>query len=296
MRYLQCLAITFLFTITATAQALPKTQLYSFNVQGDSEKGFMLNSGKLLTSFNSKGYNNQPFVTDDGKLYYSIRLSDMDQNDIYVLDLRSAQRYRFTATNESEYSPWVDPVKGVLYCIRVNENSTPKQQLWAYPLDRSDSGKPVWRTDMEAGYFCPANDSLMAVFTLNDNEGGDLQIVNTNSGEANTIAENIGRTLKPDENGDIFFLHRASDELQYLKLYEVREKRAKVLTRMNMDINDFAYHQGLIWFAEGSRIMVFNPDAGLKREIADLAIYDINGITRLFLYDNSLILVNDPNK
>ena len=172
------------------AQAPPDTEVYLApmkTVNGAIEIGPAVN----IT--NNPGYDNQPFFTPDGRgvLFTSVR-GGVTQTDIYRYDIAAKQISQVTATPESEYSPTITPA-GNLSVIRVELDADKTQRLWQFTADGRDP-RPVLETIKPVGYHAWADAQSLALFVLG--QPATLQLADTRSGTAVTLATDIGRSIQ----------------------------------------------------------------------------------------------------
>jgi WD40-like Beta Propeller Repeat len=181
----------------AAAQAPPDTEIYLAPMKvanGTIEIGAPVN----IT--NSPGYDNQPFFTPDGAavLFTSIRGAGAatsgaaTQTDIYRYDIGAKRISQVTNTPESEYSPTIAP-SGALSLVRVELDGNNTQRLWQFTADGRDP-KVVLENVKPVGYHAWADERTLALFVLG--QPATLQIADTRTGTARTVATDIGRSLQ----------------------------------------------------------------------------------------------------
>jgi WD40-like Beta Propeller Repeat len=173
------------------AQAPPDTEIYLApmkTVNGAIE------IGPAVDITNNPGYDNQPFFTPDGRglLFTSVRGPGVTQTDIYRYDIAAKRISQVTATPESEYSPTISPA-GNLSVIRVELDADKTQRLWQFTADGRDP-RPVLETIKPVGYHAWADAGSLALFVLG--QPATLQLADTRSGTAVTLATDIGRSLQ----------------------------------------------------------------------------------------------------
>ena len=138
---------------------------------------------------NRRGYDNQPSWDGNDRLLYTSQSAG--QTDIYEVDFRRGVISRFTDTPESEYSAALTPDGNAITVVRVERDST--QRVWRFPKDRS--APSVILPDIKpVGYFAWLDVTRLALFVLG--QPARLQIADTRSGTARTVASNIGRSLQ----------------------------------------------------------------------------------------------------
>ena len=177
----------------AQAQAPPDTEIYLLPLK-TANGAITLGSPANIT--NNPGYDNQPFFTADSRsiLFTSIR-GGGTQTDIYRYDIPTAQTTQVTNTPESEYSPTITPT-GTLAVVRVELDEPKTQRLWQFTADGRDP-RVVLESVKPVGYHAWADDHTVVLFVLG--AGGapaTLQVADTRSGAAKTVATDIGRSIQ----------------------------------------------------------------------------------------------------
>src|SRR5262249_51083076 len=174
--------------------------------------------GKPVNVTNRPGYDNQPSFTLDSRSILYTSVHEDGQADIYRYDLGSKATSRITSTPESEYSAAAYGNGSRFSAVRVEKDST--QRLWSFRLDGSDprlviSGiKPV-------GYHAWVDSQTVALFVLGT--PNSLFVANIKTGRADTIAQDIGRSLSSLPNGGGFsFTQRAPDTSWTLTVVDMR--------------------------------------------------------------------------
>lgn len=187
----------------ASAQGAPSgTDIYLVRLRGPagSEVG-----DPPVNLTHRPGYDNEPAFTPDGTALLFASIHDDGQADIYRLDLATRAITRLTHTPESEYSPTPLPTGTGFSVVRVERDST--QRLWAFA---ANGRAPVLLLPDIApvGYHLWLDDHTLALYVLGHPNA--LEIADTQTGEARTIAHDIGRSLQRVPGGPRFsFLLRA---------------------------------------------------------------------------------------
>jgi dipeptidyl aminopeptidase/acylaminoacyl peptidase len=139
----------------------------------------------------SPGYDNQPsFLPDGGALLFTSNRGGK-QTDIYRYDIASRQTSRVTNTPESEYSPTVTPDRQHISVVRVEADQT--QRLWQFTLDGRDPTL-VLNAVKPVGYHAWLDAYTVALYVLG--QPATLQIADVRTGEVETVAHDIGRSLQ----------------------------------------------------------------------------------------------------
>lgn len=178
------------------APAPPDTEIYLAPMKignGSIEIGTPVN----ITS--NPGYDNQPFFTPDGRAVLFTSVRSGTQSDIYRYDLpvkhsdglAAGRVLQVTDTLESEYSPTITPA-GALSVVRVERDGNNTQRLWQFTAEGRDP-RVVLENVKPVGYHAWADDHTLALFVLG--QPATLQLADTRTGTARTIASEIGRSI-----------------------------------------------------------------------------------------------------
>ena len=275
---------TLSLALTLTLQLLgqvPNTELYLFKLTEDDTSGYHIHSPRYLSGFNSGGYTNQPSFFDDNTLYVSVFSDSSGQNDIYALHLRTNEIEQVTTTPESEFSPTLHPDGESFTCIRQVIGGETDQQLFRYPLDRSDDGRSVWPEIKNIGYHTWLNNDEAALFLVTDPV--KLSWAERETGTNTVIASRIGRALKTNAQGNLAYVHKYNDEFWYLKNLNDNEGDSEIIARMPLGTEDFTVSsKGVYFCGSGSVLFVLDPSKNDEwRPVADLSIFGLEKITRL---------------
>lgn len=285
------LTLTLTLSLTLCHSQVPNTELYLFQLTVDDTSGYHIHSPEYLSGFNTGGYTNQPSFIDDNTLYVSVYSDSSGQNDIYALHLKDNKVEQVTTTAESEFSPTLHPDGKHFTCIRQGLGTEVDQQLYKYPLDRSDEGQSVWPEIATVGYHTWIDSDQAALFLVGD----PVKLSWANVGaQTNTImASKIGRALKTTPDGQLAYVHKYNDEFWYLKSIKSPGAESKILTQMPNGVEDFTVNQQGVYFCgSGSVLMVFDPAKSDKwRPVGDLAMFGIKNITRLSVNNKGQIAI-----
>jgi len=290
-----CGALTYL-----SAQKLPATNVYLFNIEKKSDSLFVFSEPQYLTNYNADGYNNQPsFMSDDVIFLSSQMWYDTTQTDIYELNLLRRTRSKVTETVESEYSPTLIPFGGEdvpprFSAVRVEADGENTQRLWQFPINRSNNGKPVFNTITGVGYHGWMSPREVALFVVGDPH--QLITADVRSEGTTSIANDIGRCLKKMPGGHLAFVHILNDKTWLLKKLNRRTYRPELVTAMLPECEDFAVlPDGTFIIGKGSKLYKFNKKVDVTwKEIADLGYLNIHDITRMDINPsaNKIVIVS----
>lgn len=225
------------------------------------------------------GYDNQPGFSADGKslLYTSIR--EDNQADIYLYDLAKDSTKQLTATKESEYSPTIMPGGKALSVVRVEADGT--QRLWSFPFGGAPPAlllpeiKPV-------GYHLWLDSHSLLLFVLG--QPATLQLVEAQSGKAEKLADNPGRTLLAiPKQQKVSFVHKLSADEWLVKSFDLRSRQIATLTKTLPGQEYFCWTgEGVLLMAKGAKLYKWEAgQVGQWQEAADFSAFGLKEITRL---------------
>ena len=235
---------------------------------------------------NSPGYDNQPSFTPDGRgvLFTSIRGGS--QTDIYRYTITSRDVTRVTNTPESEYSPTVTPDRAHISVIRVEPDGT--QRLWQFTMDGQQPQLVL--TDIKpVGYHAWTDAQTLALFVLG--QPATLQLADTRTGKAETLARNIGRSIQiVPLRGTVSFVEReqTGDAGVTLHIREL-DPKTRAITPL-VDAPAGAREADLAWAPDGLLLMAKDDAlygwrrsdaAGGWKRIADLGPLGLTGVSRI---------------
>ena len=281
------LVVLLLLPIVSLAQT---SELYLFDYRTEMGE-ISVSNPRYLSGFNAGGYNNQAsFVNSHEILLAAAPASSPESTDIYILNLRNEQVTQITKTADREYSPSISSDGEWIHCVVVEVENENNQILWKYPLDRSGGGEPLASAAKNVGYYTPINEDWVAVFEVGDPH--QLYAVHLNTGERKLISTKIGRSIAQAESGKIIFVHKYSDEYWMLKEWDLTIGRSTTIKKTLPGSEDFTITgPGTLIMASGAKIYELNRRGDNQwREIADLAPYGLENITRM-AYDGQRQLV-----
>ena len=236
--------------------------------------------GAPLNFTDRSGYDNQPSFTGDGRavLFTSVRADA--QADIYRYDIAARQATRITATApESEYSATAIEGGRAISVVRVERDSA--QRLWRFPLDGSKPSVILERV-RPVGYHAWADDHTLALFVLGS--PNSLQLADTRTGKADSIATGIGRSLhRVPGSRKISFVRKLSGTEWWIETLDPASRATTRLIRLPEGVEDYAWlPNGSVICGRGSTLVWWSGKSGADwQQIADLRTAGVHGITRL---------------
>ncbi len=265
---------------------LSKANVYVFDLKRVADTAWTVGKPRYLTYFNELGYNNQPAFFSNNELYLAMKLPNSIQTDIYLMDLDKKTKLRVTDTPENEFSPMRMPDYYNFSVVRQQANGRDTSQyLWQYPLDRSHSGKAVFKYSEKIGYYAWLNASQVAVYVL-DSPDNYLGIADIRTDKVTPVATNVGRCLMAMSNRNLAFVQKgdAGDNWTLMEKnpYQLT-KAATPIVSMMAGCEDFGIlPDGTFISGRGSKLYKFDRRRDQDWvEIADLYLYNIFSITRI---------------
>lgn len=278
---------------TAFAQ-LPNTNIYLFQMEQQGDSSFLFKNPQFLTNFNSSGYNNQPSFISNDEIYFSMgSTSENSQTDIVSLNLRAHVKTSVTQSEDHEYSP--TPLLEPYYfsCVRQEADGKNTQRLWFFPMDRSSRGKPLLPVQTNVGYHCWLKDEMVALFIVGDPH--KLAIANTLDKTVVTLTSNIGRCLQRLPNGNLAFIHKATESNWTIKELDVKTMRSKTIVSTVPQSEDFVVlPNNTFLMARGSKLFKYKIGWDTQwLEVADFEKHNLKNITRMAVSQNGKIALVD---
>ena len=271
-RWATLVGVAMVAMLPTSALAQAGTDIFLVNISRDGGVRF----GTPTNVTDRPGYDNQPSFTPDGKaiLYTSIREG---QADIWMYDIDAGSNSAVTTTPESEYSATGMPGGRTFSVIRVEMDST--QRLWQFDQDGTNPGV-VYEKVMPVGYHAWINGNTTAMFILG--QPATLQIGNVETGTAEIVASNIGRSIhKAVDKNAVIFLHRMSQDEAWIAEWDVETKQMRHLVVPVGDGQDFeVMYNGTIVMGDGSKLFAWREEWDGWEEVADFT-GQITEITRL---------------
>ena len=283
-----CCFQLFLFQ-SLSAQDVPNTQLYLFDYELSAEGALNLSAPRWFSSFNPDGYNNQPYFAN-GWWYFSARMVDSMQNDIYAGNVRSGEMRQLTATQDSEYSP--TPIgSNKISVVRVEKDES--QRLWAYTLGDEWNREVLFPEIRKVGYHKWLNDSTAALFMVSDPVS--LQLATDNGSLPRFITSKIGRGLALNSNGKIYFTQRMVENNPWqLKSWSPGDNRPKSILPCPPGGVDFTLlNDQYVLMSSEQKFYLLNledENAGWK-EVMDFSTLGWTKVTRIATNENGQMMV-----
>ncbi len=288
-----------------TAPSTQDTEIYLAPL---SSTGGKLTVGPPIDISNNAGYDNQPSFTPDGNqiLFASSRgpigpardarggAPAIPATDIYRYSIASHSTWRVTNTPEGEFSPVMMADGKNISVVRVEPDGT--QRLWQ--VANSDNASGPWSVILPdirpVGYYAWMDDRTAVLFVLAQNgQPSTLQLADTQSGRAQVITSDIGRSIQRMPSGAVSFVHRerASTEPPRTNLTLkrlVRRAASAPEVETLVATPDGVADPFVTWMPDGSALVAVNSTLFQWREgtptwtaVANLGGFGLRDVTRL---------------
>jgi len=294
MRFI-CFTVFFMMCWISSNAQLPNTNVYLLKMEQVDDSLFNFTNPQFLTGFNSRGYNNQPHFISNNELYISVEdVRDKSQTDIISLDLKNKVKTLVTNSEDREYSPTVLPEQYYFSCVRQENDGFDTQRLWVFPIDRSTNGKVILANQDKIGYHCWLTNETVALFIVGPPHY--LALANTKDETVMKLTSNIGRSLQKLPNGNLAYLHKATETNWTIKELDVSSLRSKTIVAARPKSEDFVVlKNGTIIMSQGHRLFKYQIKKDTRwLEIADFSKLGLNNIKRIAVSPdgNNIALVN----
>jgi hypothetical protein len=278
-------------TLAALSQSPPGSDIYLASLAVKDGRAVV---GTPANVTHRPGYDNQPFFLPKGDAFLYTAVVD-GQADVFRYDIASARAVRVTDTPESEYSPTPLPDGSGFSVVRVEADST--QRLWRFDWDGSHAAlvlagvKPV-------GYHAWGDAHTAALFVLG--APPTLQIADTRTGVATTLAADIGRGVQriPGRAAVSYVLKGADSAWSMVEL-DLATRRTHPLVPTLRGVDQYAWTpDGVLLMAKGTKLYQWKAGRGSEwEEVADFAGAGLQTITRLAVSprgDRLALVAADP--
>jgi len=263
------------------SMAQGETQLYLFSLVKSQDNHYHVHSPKYLSGLNAGGYTNQPFFTPSGEIIVSVRKAGETQNDIWLLSPSTKKYRRLTNTKANEYSPQLEPSALNYSVVRQVEGEPIDQQVFEFPI-RGGRYESLTGDIKDIGYYTWMKPDELGLYRI---EGPSNRLVNYSLKDriSKPITSSVGRTLKSDGLGSVYYVHKFSDTYWYIKKYNEHSTVIDVIAETPSKSEDFVIApDGTFFMGKGQKLVYLSPTDRTKwEECSDLSIYGIKHITRM---------------
>lgn len=283
------LAFSFLFCQTVFAQIPSGTDIFL------ADCNFQKGQSKLETPINitsRQGYDNQPCFSPDGKTIYFVAIKEDKQADIYAYSTLTNTLSQITQTQESEYSP--RPIDNdFLSNVRVESDSSQRLKLFSL----SDNSVSAICPDLDSiGYYNWIDAHNFVFFKITN--PSSLWLMDNKNCKEKLIATNIGRSIHPKSNSEIYFTQFV-DSTSWICSLDLNTLKIDKIVACLHGSEDFAVITNTN-FIQGnkSKLFNFNPKKSTTWiEIADFKANGVSAIKRISINQqkSKIAFVNDAS-
>ena len=281
----------------------PGTDIYLVPMSGGLTS---LTGAKPTPIATAPGYDNQPNFSPDGNRILFAANRDGKQIDVYVFSRDNGSVAQLTETAQNENSPTYLPAgigaSGGFSVVQTEPDRA--QRLWRFDA-RGRSPELVLTDIKPVGYHAWIDAEHLVLFVLGQQgKPATLQIASVKTGQAEVVADNIGRSLHriPGTRLASFVQREASGDY-WIKQIDIASKKIDPLTKAADGSSDRDY----AWTADGktvlmsagTKIMSWTRGAAAWSEVFDAATHRLGVITRLAVSpkgDALAIVVAEPKK
>jgi hypothetical protein len=278
------LAILMFSCATVMTAQLPASQLFHFKLS-ESEGRYSVAKPRWLTQYNPTGYNNQPYFINEDEIYVTVQFPwDTTQTDIYSLNLATKTFTQVTNTPESEYSAKAIPESNEFSVVRVDATPEKIQRLWRFPMNRSGTGKEVFKYQQGVGYYhwLSAKKAMMFIVEKPFNRMCITEVGTESSLRFDFLP---GRSFATLNNGKVACIEKPENGEGYVKVIDPQTYTSDYLTKTLPDSEDFVVTEnGTFLMGKGPYLYQFTPKKDQDWvQIANLREFGIKKIERLAL-------------
>jgi Tol biopolymer transport system component len=267
---------------TPAPAPLPNTDSYEVKLSGGLAS---MKSAKPTPVSVAAGYDNQPMYSPDGaRILFAVN-REGKQTDIYVFDRATGRVTQVTHTPENENSPTFLPagIGGAGGFSVVQSEMDRTQRLWRFDA-QGQNPQLILKDIKPVGYHAWVDADHVALFVLG--QPATLQLARVSTGQADTAAGNIGRSLHRIPNTRLVsFSQREASGDYWIKQIDVDTRQIEPIVKAIDSSSDRDY----AWMPDGKTILmtggnkVFAWSKGAKDwiEVFDGAPHHLGALTRL---------------
>ncbi|MBP6413549.1 MAG: PD40 domain-containing protein [Bacteroidia bacterium] len=240
------------------------------------------------------GYDNQPSFSKDGSLIFYVAYKDEKQADIFSYSIEQKTSSRITNTPESEYSPYLSEDEKFISLVRVEKDSSQRFKKYVF----ENFGSEAICNELDSiGYYHWINESNFAFFKIT--EPPSLWQVNIKNCQEKFLAKNIGRSIRPKNNSELF-ITQLIDSVRWICIINLKSGKVLPIIACLPGSEDFSvYDSQNIIQAKGAKLYAYFPTKGTNWiEIADFEKQGISNIKRIAISKDlsKIAFVNDSSK
>lgn len=140
------------------------------------------------------------------------------------------------------------------------------------------------------GYQCWLTETKIALFLVG--EPHELVIYDTEMKTSSHVAYDVGRSLRTDKNGDLYYLHKIASSWNIRK-YDMKMGRSSLVTKAIEGQEDFdILPNGWLISSQGSKLMTYRPNVDrVWQEVMNLEGAGITSISRIASTSDKIAIV-----
>ncbi len=268
---------------------LPGTDIWMLHIKDNQVT-------QVIPAVQRPGYDNQPAFSNDGQwLYYTqgdLADDELGYTDIWRVNLTTGAYNQVTSTPISEFSPLPLPNAPGVSVVRVQTDGS--QELWSIFIDSERPDQRIISAE-PVGYHAWLDTDQLALFVLGNPEQGQtnrLELWHTSTDSGQRLADNIGRGLQTDRNGELFYVQNPS---KIMHLQPGKEPRPVIgLYENGQDFGLGPNHS--LWHGAGSKVYRYAPGDEHWQLMVDLQQFGLHGITRVMVNpagDQVAVVINE---
>lgn len=277
------------FATISMVFAQPNTDVFLFNLK-TTNNSIVLSMDRNIS--NNAGYDNQPSFLDNNTVLYARTRNG--QTDIAKHNLKNNAEVFINETEGGEYSPLKIPGKKSISAVRLDKDG--KQRLYAYQLKNGNSTELV--KDLVVAYYTWFNKHIVVAAVIEDN-GLNLYVINTKTGENKKYQDNVGRSFHNIPNSDLVSYISKSDAGWQIKSLNPKTGATKVIATTMEGVEDICWldETSILSGKESILYLLKVEDNNSWVKVADLNSSGITKITRLATNSksNKLLIAGEIN-
>ena len=259
------------------------TEIFLFDLETNNSK-IELKNGQNIS--NTEGYDNQPsFYNDDIMLFVSTR---QNQTDIVTYNIKDKDIHFINDTpNGGEYSPLKIPNSKDVSAVRLDTDG--KQRLYHYHFK---TGKSKILVDRLVVAYYTWYDNQRIVSAVIEDDGLNLFVIDTKTGESRKYATNVGRSFHKIPNSNLVSFISKEDEKWFVKSLNPLTGAIEVIMETLPNVEDICWlSDGSLLFPTKNIIYKFNPEKDtIPRVLKTFKDHHIQNITRITTNETGTML------
>ena len=263
--------------------AQPNTDVFLFDLK-TSNNTIELSNHRNIS--NNDGYDNQPSFLNNKTILYARTRNG--QTDIAKYKLNDNSEVFINHTDGGEYSPLKIPGQKLVSAVRLDKDG--KQRLYAYKLKSGESTELV--KDLVVAYYTWYSPNTIVAAVIEDN-GLNLYVINTKTGESKKYQDNVGRSFHKIPNSNLVSYISKDETSWQIKSLNPKTGATKVIAATMEGVEDFCwFNKNTILSGKESTLYKLTiGEVDRWKQVADLTTSGIVKITRMATNPKSSMLL-----